>query len=218
MSGIVDGSGSVTALERQVQLAPDKSHTLKLKRRCMWGMGQQKTTRAMLQLKHSFVKRLRLRFIVWNSWSREMEQVDRINHAPNFGMTTKQTGAPAVGVAAAAPSVGGCARRPVGTHPVTPTSSWWVLVIMLPCLALHGRGLGGVSGQLRSAGSATVGKAMYRGLLKRRYVHTGVKISRSGRPICFPRLDTLVYSLGEEAGAVCLNNSSEEGTTGSAVG
>jgi hypothetical protein len=59
---------------------------------------------------------------------------------------------------------------------------------------------------------------MYRGLLKRIYVHTGVKISWSGRPIRFPRLDTLMYSLGEEAGAVSVNNYGEEGTTASAVG
>jgi hypothetical protein len=32
-----------------------------------------------------------------------------------------------------------------GTSALTPTSSRWALVVMLPCQASHGRGLGGVS-------------------------------------------------------------------------
>jgi hypothetical protein len=56
---------------------------------------------------------------------------------------------------------GGCAYMPVGTHPI---SSWWELVALLLCRTWHGKGLGGVSRQLRFARSSSiVGKSMYGG-------------------------------------------------------
>jgi hypothetical protein len=59
----------------------------------------------------------------------------------------------------------------VAPSALTPISTWWSLVPLLPCQVRHGRRLGGVSRSLRSTRSTDVGKAPYEELIKLIIVH-----------------------------------------------
>jgi hypothetical protein len=75
----------------------------------------------------------------------------------------------------------GCAGGPSA---ITPTSSWWALIILYPCKARHGR-LGARRGEIRrlqSADHLQSGSLSSKGLNKY-YQYTSVKISRSASPI-----------------------------------
>jgi hypothetical protein len=95
-----------------------------------------------------------------------------------LGCVCMRVWAPAGGAAAAAPGA-------LAGPSASPHQPWWALETPYPCMALHGRGLRGPTA--RSARSAAVRKAMYRGLLKKQFLCTtaGTKISRSAPPICF---------------------------------
>jgi hypothetical protein len=76
---------------------------------------------------------------------------------------------------------GECGRRPVGIPSPPPVVGAGNPVAYY---AWHGRGLRGPT--TRSAGSSTVGKAIFIGFLNRNFKDaTGAKIPRPGRPICF---------------------------------
>jgi hypothetical protein len=84
---------------------------------------------------------------------------------------------------------GGCPKRSEVTCPsaLTPISSRWTMVTILPCQAWHGRGQGGLSRQLQSPTSRCPKQPYTEGFYKYDMHNIIAKISQSAPPMHFFR-------------------------------